>query len=91
MSKTVKEHLEQADQIKSHVDDANALLKKLREELDRARLALEWLKQFDAPAFAPKPAGYQFSNDVKDTAKVTMAEMIDARVKKINALLGDRA
>lgn len=90
MAKTVKEHLEQADQLKSHVDDADKLVRKLRDELDMARAGFEFLKDFATPDFAKKNAGFKFFGEFKDDT-VSMRVMIEARITKINILLGDRA
>lgn len=88
--KTVKEHTDEADAIVKHVKDANALLEKLKAELDFARTALNKLSEF-APADKFKiDAPYHLRATSSDNA-MSMNQIIKAQTVRINTLLGDRA
>lgn len=85
--KTVKEHLNDADRLSQHVDDANALVRKLKDELEFCRKRLEWMKKFCHPMFKAQDAHkFDRKGDV-----VTMETAINLDIRDINDLLGDRA
>ncbi|GGE30210.1 hypothetical protein GCM10011360_17830 [Primorskyibacter flagellatus] len=89
MAKTVQEHFEECKQIDQIVDQANALLTKVRNELVIARAVLEALSEYQHPKLA-MAVPYQFRQDLGDK-HVTPRTVIDAEITRINALLGDRA
>ena len=43
---TVEEHLKQEKALLDHIKEANALVKKLKGELEKQRQRLEWMDQF---------------------------------------------
>lgn len=89
MAKTVKEHFEECKQIDQIVDQANALLTKVRIELATARDVLEGLKKYQHPEMRMRvPYQLSSSSDIKEAMPVSV---IDIEIKRINELLGDRA
>lgn len=89
--KTVKEHTDEADAITKHVRDANALLIRLREELDYCRKTLHALRDF-APADQFKiNAPYHLRAGTGNAEAQSMNLIIKAQTARINTLLGDRA
>lgn len=87
--KTVKQHADEADTIAKHVRDANALLTKLRDELDNTRKTLHALRDFSpADRFKIDPP-YHLRNSANEP--MNMLTMIKAQTVRINLLLGDRA
>ncbi|WP_420411640.1 hypothetical protein [Roseibium sp.] len=89
-SKTVKEQIEQTDQVMKLLNDGNALANKLAGELKKCRQSFELLR-----AFQPND---QFKVDLPYSMKTkngdqqfSMREIIDRQVTEINSILGDRA
>lgn len=91
--KTVQEHINEADTIAKHIKDANALVDRLRDELDKARTTLHSLRDF-APAdrFKIDPP-YHLRKTGADGRPEgqNMIAIIKAQTTRINTLLGDRA
>ena len=92
MAKTVTEHQQEADQIKRHIDEADALVRRLRSELETCRNVLEWSIGFDNPEFERgiQYKGFKVDPDGKSSTS-TLKTAAKFRVSKINELLGDRA
>lgn len=90
MANTVKEHTAEANALVEHVKEANALVNKLQRELQTSRSAFEWLTDFAPKDWVEKSTQYESVGDFHNN-KASMRQMIEARVKAINALLGDRA
>ena len=91
MSETLKAHFENCKQVSQIVDDANALLTKVRDELFTAREALESLIQYQHPKLAMSMP-YRLAESASEREKmVAPAAVISRQVGRINALLGDRA
>lgn len=89
--KTVKEHNDEADAIRKHIADADALLNKLRDELDLSRKTLHALREF-APADQFKiGTPYHLRPGNGRGESMSMNELIKAQTIRINTLLGDRA
>ena len=88
-TKTVKQHTDEADTIRAHINDANALVERLRGELSYARQTLHTLRDF-APAdrFKIDPP-YHLKQSSSEG--MNMLTMIKAQTVRINTLLGDRA
>ncbi|WP_065321743.1 hypothetical protein [Tritonibacter mobilis] len=89
MSKTVKEHFDECQQVSVVIDNANALLTKTRDELIVARSALEDLRKYQHPEMR-MDCPYRLRTQ-RDEGKTTPAIVIDRAVRRINELLGDRA
>ena len=88
MSKTVKEHFEACKQVSQVIDDANALLTKCKDELHRSRTILELLEPYQHPKLAvPIP----YMAWLTDEKSMPPSSLIALAIKRINALLGDRA
>lgn len=89
MSKTVKEHLEQTDQIQAHIKQADALLIKAKDELFGARRTLEALAVFAPSDQLRTDMPYHLRRD-RESDPGSMQEIVRRQVARINALLGDR-
>lgn len=86
-ARTAKEHLEEADRIVQHVNDANALVGRLRSGLENARSTLEALK----------PAQHQmvkirepYHHPNRETSDKLAASIIAKEIELIDQILGDR-
>lgn len=91
MTDTIKAHFENCKQVSQIVDDANALLTKVRDELFVARETLEGLVQYQHPKISMS-LPYRLADSREDREKsVAPAYVISRQVARINALLGDRA
>lgn len=88
MSKTVKEHFAACKQVSEVIDDANALLTKCRDELHKARMILEMIGPYQHPKLEV-PIGY--NGWISDQKNMPPSTLIEIEIKRINALLGDRA
>lgn len=85
--KTVKEHLQEADTIKKHIDASNAMVLKLQSELSATRAGLEALIAMQHPALIlTVPYALRTSND----EKLKPADLIKRQIDRINATLGDK-
>ena len=88
--KTVEQHLEHAETLQEHIKSADALVLRLRKELQLCRSSLEWAMGFSHPAFSIT-ANYYMDAPVKNGEQCTLKQMADHRIAAINALLGDKA
>ena len=94
MSKTVKDHLEDCKQVSVVIDNANALLTKTKDELQRARDVLEALIDYQHPLLSVNSYSYQVGKlfaDNKTDKGIPPVALIKAEIAAINNLLGDRA
>lgn len=89
MAKTVAEHIQEADQIKKHVADANALVARLQKITAEARSTLEALKKFAPQEHFQIDIPYHLRSE-RDSVG-SMLSILDRQIKGINAILGDRA
>ena len=88
---TIKSHFENCKQVSQIVDDANALLTKVRDELFVARETLEKLTEYQHSKLS-MPIPYRLYEGSGEREKsVAPAVVISRQVHRINALLGDRA
>lgn len=88
MTKTVKQHMEETDQVQKLVKSANGLVTKLQAELSQARTTLEELSGMQHPKLLMRiPYGIRGSGKEDETSP---AGVIDRQVKRINELLGDK-
>ena len=86
-----KAHFENCKQVSQIVDDANALLTKVRDELFVARATLEALAAYQHPKLSMNmPNGIADSSNEREKP-VPPAYVITRQIKRINAILGDRA
>lgn len=91
MTETTKAHFDNCKQVSQILDDANALLTKVRDELFTARETLEKLTEYQHHKLA-MPIPYRLAwGDSEREKTVTPAVVIIRQVHRINALLGDRA
>lgn len=91
MAKTVQDHINETTEITRHLDEGDALVIKLRDELKTCRAAIEFMAGFNHADFRRHCLYSQSINPIKDSGPVTLKEMADYRVKAISVLLGDRA
>lgn len=99
MSKTVKEHFAACKQVSEVIDDANALLTKCRDELHKARIILEMIGPYQHPKLEVPIGCNGWISDQKnmppgwisDEKYMPPSTLIEIEIKRINALLGDRA
>lgn len=93
MGKSIKDHMDESDQVKKLVDEANALLARAREELGLIREVLNELRPFQHPKLniRQREANYA-ARRVADCGDNDFAplHLIDRQIARINALLGDR-
>ena len=89
MTKTVKKHLEESDQVTNIVEAANALVKKLQAELALSRETLESLRDYQHPLHKMR-VPYGIRNGRNDETG-TPVSIIHLQTERINKLLGDRA
>jgi len=89
MSKTVKQHFDECQQVSVVIDNANALLTKTRDELMIARSALEALIKYQHPEMR-MDCPYQLTLR-SDEGPTSPRIVIERTVRRINELLGDRA
>jgi len=88
-AKTVEEHFAEADRIQKHIRDANALVGKLKNELEATRRTLDILEQHQHPSVVLDcPYWLKEKNDKEP---LSPKAMIQKQTERINALLGDRA
>jgi hypothetical protein len=87
--KNVKQHLAESDALAKMIGDANALVVHLQGELSIARAALENLAEWQHPKLRIGPL-YGVAYD-RDQKPMTGEAICALHVKRINALLGDRA
>lgn len=91
MSKTIKDHIDESDQVKTLIDHSNALLVKAREELVMIRESLECLRAYQHPKLVIASPGYRMKDVVgRGDRPFAPLDLIDAHVTRINALIGDR-
>ena len=92
-AKTVKEHIEEQDKIKEHIADANALVIKLRKELEDCRNTFEALEKFCPNDRFTIAAPYHLHSSIGETLSknTPMATILKYQTASINKLLGDRA
>ena len=90
-SPTVKEHLAESNEIRRHIEQADALTLKLQSRLSEVRAILEWARQFDHPLMKADCRYKRLPGTEDGDHYSNLGPVVDATVKKINALLGDRA
>lgn len=93
VGKSIKDHMDESDQVKKLVDEANALLGRAREELATIREVLTSLRDFQHPKMLIRRADTSYlTREVANCGDrdFTPAHLIDRQVARINALLGDR-
>jgi len=93
MSKSIKEHMAEADSVKKIVDDANGLLMKARDELATAREVLTELRVYQHPKLMiDRRSVPHMVCRVADCGENNFPplHLIDKQISRINALLGDR-
>ena len=88
--KTVEQHLEHAEVLRDHIRSADALVVKLKEELEYCRGMIEWASRFSHPDFTLS-VGYTRGMPVKPSEECTLRAACNHRIAAINALLGDKA
>ena len=88
MTKTVKQHMEETDQVQKLVKSANGLVTKLQAELAQARTTLEELSGMQHPKLVMR-VPYGIRGNGKDV-ETSPAGVIDRQVKRINEILGDK-
>lgn len=84
------EHLKASEEIVKHVEQSDALAKKLGEQLKRTRETLETLKAFSPDDRFKVSAPYHLRSDNSNAAEASMNDIINRQIRKINELLGDR-
>lgn len=93
MGKSIKEHMDDSNQVKRLVDDANALLARARDELATVREVLSSLSDFQHPKVIMKRTDASYlAREVAECGDrdFTPSHLIGKQIARINALLGDR-
>ena len=88
--KTVEEHLEHAEVLQEHIKSADALVVKLKRELEICREFINWAARFGHPDFKIS-VGYMGDMPVDHTELCSLRDGCSHRIAAINALLGDKA
>ncbi|GAA6162608.1 hypothetical protein NBRC116590_03120 [Pelagimonas sp. KU-00592-HH] len=89
MSKTVKEHIDNSNQVQAIINDANKLVEKLQRELAIARETLDALEKYQHPELSMTLPNHIRSGHRDDP--LPPKKTIQIQIERINALLGDRA
>ena len=87
--KTVKDHIEASDRIIKTVNEANALVKKLRDRLEDIRSTLEALKPYQHDKLKMSMPCHLRAKEMP--SELSPRRVIEQEIKRINAILGDRA
>lgn len=88
-SKTVTDHVEESTRLEQHIKDANALVIKMRKELECCRKTLEKLEAFCPNEIFTIATPYHLRDKLSDQSP--MSKILNYQTKAINELLGDRA
>lgn len=88
---TLAEHLKASAEITKHIEDGDALAKKIGAKLAQARATLETLREFAPPEKFKIDLPYHLKQHDSRVTEGSMAEIIKRQVSAINEILGDRA
>lgn len=89
---SLAEHLKASDEIVKHVEQSDALAKSLGEQLKRVRETLEELRAFapDERFTIRAPYHLRQTDNPSSGDELSMKQIIERQVRRINTLLGDR-
>jgi len=90
MSRTVKEHMDESDRVTALVYDANAMVTKLKDELQFSRTVLDNLAGYQHPKMV-MDIPYFLKTATREAERCPPAQVIAKQINRINALLGDKA
>lgn len=83
------DHLKASSEIQKHIEDGDALAKKIASKLVQARTTLEKLRDFAPSEKFKVDMPYHLRG--QNAQEASMAEIIKRQIEHINEVLGDRA